>query len=198
MPENSSSSKSRHHHRHHHRKSLERKIRNAVLIATLLIGILTVSGLWVLRTFKPHATEIVRRSHPVRVIEIVDGDTFVAVDDKNDTLTCRIYGIEAPEADQPYGYEARKYLYNMILQRRVEILPKGETSRREQTVVVITRDNEDVADQLLRAGLAWYRNDSVNEVNYIRSVRLAQEEAIGIWSDPDCVAPWIWRENRGL
>lgn len=196
MSEKSASSTHRRHHRHHHRKSRKQKIRNGVLIATVAVGIITVLGLWTLRRFKPHTREIVRQSYPVRVVDIVDGDTFVGVGDNMDTMTYRIYSIEAPEQEQPQGYEARKYLYNMILQRRVEIIPKGEAGPGVQRAVVLTRDNEDVADQLLRAGLAWYRNDTVNELNYIRSVRFAQEEGVGIWSRPNSVAPWVWRETH--
>lgn len=166
------------------------------MIATIAVCFLTVLGLWILRSYRPHAPEIVRQSYAVRVTNVLDGDTFIGISDNLDTMTYHIYCIEAPESDQPQGYEARKYLYNMILQRRVEIMPKGGVRDGVQHAVVTTRDNEDVADQMLRAGLAWYRNDTVNELGYIRSLRFAQEEGAGIWSRPDNVAPWVWRERH--
>lgn len=43
---------------------------------------------------------------------------------------------------------------------------------------------------------AWYRNDTVNELRYIRSERFAQEEGVGIWASPDHVAPWEWRKRH--
>lgn len=62
-----------------------------------------------------------------------------------DTLTYNVYSIEAPEIEQPQGYEARKYLYNMILQRRVEVTPKGGRTPQGVRVIATTRDNDDVA-----------------------------------------------------
>ena len=115
----------RRHHRRHRRNSRKRKLRNGVLIATIAVGMLTVLGLKLIGRGKGHQAEIVQRSYPVRVISVVDGDTFLGLDDGGDTLTYNVYSIEAPEIEQPQGYEARKYLYNMILQRRVEVTPKG-------------------------------------------------------------------------
>ena len=160
------------------------------------MGILTVLGLKLIGRGKGHQAEIVQRSYPVRVISVVDGDTFLGLDDGGDTLTYNVYSIEAPEIEQPQGYEARKYLYNMILQRRVEVTPKGGRTPQGVRVIATTRDNDDVADLMLRSGFAWYRNDTVNELRYIRSERFAQEEGVGIWASPDHVAPWEWRKRH--
>ena len=175
----------RRHHRRHRRNSRKRKLRNGVLIATIAVGMLTVLGLKLIGRGKVHQAEIVQRSYPVRVISVVDGDT-----------TYNVYSIEAPEIEQPQGYEARKYLYNMILQRRVEVTPKGGRTPQGVRVIATTRDNDDVADLMLRSGFAWYRNDTVNELRYIRSERFAQEEGVGIWASPDHVAPWEWRKRH--
>lgn len=186
----------RRHHRRHRRNSRKRKLRNGVLIATIAVGMLTVLGLKLIGRGKVHQAEIVQRSYPVRVISVVDGDTFLGLDDGGDTLTYNVYSIEAPEIEQPQGYEARKYLYNMILQRRVEVTPKGGRTPQGVRVIATTRDNDDVADLMLRSGFAWYRNDTVNELRYIRSERFAQEEGVGIWVSPDHVAPWEWRKRH--
>ena len=178
----------RRHHRRHRRNSRKRKLRNGVLIATIAVGMLTVLGLKLIGRGKVHQAEIVQRSYPVRVISVVDGDTFLGLDDGGDTLTYNVYSIEAPEIEQPQGYEARKYLYNMILQRRVEVTPKGGRTPQGVRVIATTRDNDDVADLMLRSGFAWYRN--------IRSERFAQEEGVGIWASPDHVAPWEWRKRH--
>lgn len=185
-----------HHHRRHRKSSRKRRLRNGVLIATILVGILTVLGLKLIGRGKMHQAEIVHRSYPVRVIGVTDGDTFVGLSDRGDTLIYNVYGIEAPEIDQPQGYEARKYLYNMILQRRIEVTPQGGSTPQGLRVIATTHDNDDVADLMLRSGYAWYRNDSVNELRYIRAERFAQEEGVGIWATPDHIAPWEWRERR--
>ena len=193
MAERTSSHSDRHRRRHRKRK---RKLRNGVLIATAVVIAGTLLGLRFIERGKTQQAEIVQQSYPVQVISIEDGDTFVGIGERGDTATYRVYCIEAPEIDQPQGYEARKYLYNLILQRRVEVVPRGGTPAQGMRVIVTTRDNDDVADRMLRSGYAWYRNDSVNEVRYIRSQRFAQEEGVGIWSQPDDVAPGEWRRQR--
>lgn len=196
MAEQPYSAASRRHSRRHHRKhGKKRALRNAVLIATCLVAVLTVFGLKIIGRGKSHQAEIVQRSYPVRVISVVDGDTFLGLNDAGDTVTYNVYCIEAPELEQPNGYEARKYLYNMILQRRVEVTAMGQTPHGVQ-VIASTRDNDDVADVMLRSGFAWYRNDTVNELRYRRSERFAQEEGVGIWASPDPVAPWEWRRRH--
>lgn len=195
MAERTSSHSDRHRRRHRKRKR-KHKLRNGVLIVTAVVIAGTLLGLRFIGRGKTQQAEIVQQSYPVRVISIVDGDTFVGIGERGDTATYRVYCIEAPEIDQPQGYEARKYLYNLILQRRVEVSPRGGATPQGLYVIATTRDNDDVADRMLRSGYAWYRNDSVNEVRYIRSQRFAQEEGVGIWSQPDHVAPWEWRRQR--
>lgn len=93
----------RRHHRRHRRNSRKRKLRNGVLIATIAVGMLTVLGLKLIGRGKGHQAEIVQRSYPVRVISVVDGDTFLGLDDGGDTLTYNVYSIRLPKSNSRRG-----------------------------------------------------------------------------------------------
>ncbi len=52
-----------------------------------------------------------------KVIKVKDGDTVVI--ECGSSLTCRLYGIDAPEKKQPYGPEAKDYLKSLIYQQTI-------------------------------------------------------------------------------
>lgn len=93
----------RRHHRRHRRNSRKRKLRNGVLIATIAVGMLTVLGLKLIGRGKGHQAEIVQRSYPVRVISVVDGDTFLGLDDGGDTLTYNVTASRLPKSNSRRG-----------------------------------------------------------------------------------------------
>jgi endonuclease YncB( thermonuclease family) len=57
------------------------------------------------------------------VTQVIDGDTFYCLPSgsiagvrihKDGSITVRLYGIDAPEKDQPYGIEARNSLKELV------------------------------------------------------------------------------------
>jgi endonuclease YncB( thermonuclease family) len=60
------------------------------------------------------------------VTHIVDGDTFYCIPrgkitgvktHKDGSITVRLYGIDTPEKDQPYGIEARNFLKELVKEK---------------------------------------------------------------------------------
>ncbi len=191
----SSTTQHRHHHHKHRSKFKRHLLRNSVLLATLVVVVLAGVGLHYVRQWNVVRKEVSTEQFAVRVVKIIDGDTFMGLREKGDTLVCHIYCIEAPEIEQPQGFEARKCLHQAIFQQRVDISPKGYLAADELRAVVVTPNKEDVADLMLRSGYAWYHNDTVNEIRYRQAERYAQEDVVGIWSQPDRIAPWEWRKH---
>jgi endonuclease YncB( thermonuclease family) len=60
------------------------------------------------------------------VTEVIDGDTFYCIPKekvtgvrihKDGSISVRLYGIDAPEKDQPYGIEARNFLKELVKEK---------------------------------------------------------------------------------
>lgn len=82
-------------------------------------------------------------------LRVHDGDTFALADAKY-----RIWGVDAPELDQPWGIVAREALRQLLTSGEIATVSKGKSWSR--TVVQCSAGERDVALELLKMGLAWY------------------------------------------
>ena len=57
----------------------------------------------------------------MRVVEVVDGDTFIGVDAANVRRTIRLQNVDAPEIGEPGGAEAKQRLEAQILNQVVDV-----------------------------------------------------------------------------
>ena len=131
-----------------------------------------------------------------RVVRIADGDTVSVLDATNTQHKVRLYGIDTPEHDQPFGKAA-----TIALRQLVDEKPVG--------VVVVTRDsygrevgtlyqqgvNINVA--MVASGYAWwYQHYAPYEHQLAASEQRAREQRLGLWAQPHPVPPWDWRRGQ--
>lgn len=130
---------------------------------------------------------------PLRSDRVIDGDTFVVTD----LAVIRLWGVDAPEMDQPFGQEAKEALIKLLGHRRLTIEQKGTSFRR--LVARVHAGRQDVALELLKQGLAWHDSRyAPKQDNYARAEAEAKSQRLGVWSDPDAVPPWRWRKQHNL
>lgn len=122
------------------------------------------------------------------VIEVVDGDTV-----KVPGYTIRLYGVDAPEKDQPFGPQATRCLERLVAGRLVQVLPKGE-DRYGRLVAVLVVGDQEVNQALVVQGCAWAYPRTGRE--YQDEEELARLQGLGLWSQPDPIPPWEWREQK--
>ena len=97
-----------------------------------------------------------------RVKSVVDGDTLVVSREPSLEVRIRLFGIDCPEGDQPYGDRARAELAEWVQGREVRVEP---TDRDDwgRTVARISVGEIDVNAELVRSGAAWvflrYKHD---------------------------------------
>ncbi len=136
-----------------------------------------------------------------KVIKVSDGDTISVKKLKNnvldgDLIKVRLYGIDAPEKDQDFGYESKKALMNYVSNKTIEIDIKSK-DRYGRSVGILYVDGRNINEELLRDGYVWYyeQYDKNNE----RS-RLLQENAmknkLGLFSKKGYVEPWKFRKAK--
>ena len=132
-----------------------------------------------------------------KVTKIIDGDSLKVRNGKK-VYEIRLYGIDAPEYDQPYASKARKLVKRRILGKRVNIDPV-EWDKYHRLVAIVSYKDEAINERLLRYGLAWYY-PKYCKMSFCRSWKKigkkAKKEKQNIWSYSDPVAPWKWRYNK--
>ena len=120
------------------------------------------------------------------------GDTC-KVNDNTVFYTFKILGIDAPELDQPYGKEARRYTRNLLKSHRIQL--KCTTGFLKTKVCKIDMDGQDVASLIVQEGFAWDKPEE-SFGKYRRYQHEAMEANRGLWSDDTkaILSPFCWRE----
>ncbi len=121
------------------------------------------------------------------VLEVVDGDTV-----RIPGYTVRLYGVDAPEKDQPFGPQATMCLAALVWGRIVEVYPRDE-DRYGRLVAVLKVGDREVNETLVARGCAWAYPKTGRE--YRDEERRAREQGLGLWSQPDPIPPWEWRRR---
>ena len=133
------------------------------------------------------------------VLAVPDGDGLrVQCDGQPAPIAIRVKAADAPElphrslriAEQPYGREAQANLAALCYGKRAEVEPHGISFQR--TVAVVRCDGVDVASAQVAAGYAWaWRPSKRSPLRALEAQARAQH--VGLWADPQPVAPWAWR-----
>ena len=126
-----------------------------------------------------------------RVTRIVDGDTVYT----KDGTKIRLYGIDTPERDQPYGKQATRAL-DRLIKTKIFVLEK-DTDRYGRLVgVLYTPEGLNVNLEMVCGGHAWwYERYARFDSDLEDCQESAQEAGLGLWANDDPVAPWVWRRR---
>lgn len=131
----------------------------------------------------------------VKPLWIHDGDTFKATISNKAVIDCRIFGIDAPELNQPWGKVSKSALIELIHQKNIRIVKLSESYSR--SVVTVECSGRDIALELLKMGLAWHSDiHAPDKKDYAEAQAEARKEKRGLWSDKSPVPPWHWRQKK--
>lgn len=145
---------------------------------------------------KPFMPVLPRGYYIARVIDVIDGDNIAVLKDgKRENI--RLYGIDAPELDQPYGEESKAFLHSRFFDKRV-IVYELEMDRYNRPVALVIEVGMDTAYdagmEQVSHGLAWaYRHYSDL---YEQEDSAAQLQEIGLWRDKNPTPPWEHRKQK--
>jgi endonuclease YncB( thermonuclease family) len=125
-----------------------------------------------------------------RVARVIDGDTIQVVREGASTRV-ELAGVDCPESGQPFAADARKHTTAHALRKDAlfTVTDEEETLR-----AVVTVAEPSLNEDLLARGLAWYDKETANDPKLAELEAEAREKKLGLWSDPDPVPPWEWRE----
>ena len=140
---------------------------------------------------------------------VYDGDTL-RVRRGVQELKIRFCGIDAPEKNQPRGIESRDYLRSLIAKGdgSVILIPieKDRYGQMVAEVFIRPRPGQGYSPEqelylngeMVQAGLAYhyerYSGNCENRGAIAAAEEIAQNTRAGVWSDPNAVKPWEWRQ----
>ena len=149
----------------------------------------------------PHVSQHTESHHSdpqqlyLKVVGVHDGDTITGLDEDKNQFKIRLDAIDAPELGMPFGQASRKALREKVFGKMVVVIVKTK-DRYGRTVGHVLLDKRDMNLEMLEEGMAWHY------AHYDHNKRLAEVEkearanSIGLWRDPNPVAPWDWRKAK--
>lgn len=131
------------------------------------------------------------------VVKVSDGDT-ITVQTAKDKVKVRLFGIDAPEAKQPYGDKATNFVKRTVLDEYITA-EKIATDRYGRTVALVYLGDFDVMlnEELIRNAYAWVYKRYCNieplcsELSDIERSNMSHRK--GIFSQDNPIPPWEWR-----
>lgn len=131
-----------------------------------------------------------------KVVAIADGDTLTVVTASKRKHRIRLAGIDAPEKHQSFGTRSKESLADLCFGKQAEVT-SHVTDRYKRRVANVRCAGVDASAEQVSRGMAWVyrRYVSGNYHFYLLEfgARIAQR---GLWTDPDPVAPWEWRNHK--
>jgi len=126
-----------------------------------------------------------------------DGDSFV-VKKNNTNVTIRLWGIDAPEYDQPHSKSSKDALEQLLSKKRLRIIPK-DIDKYGRTVAIVEVENIIVNSVLVAKGNAWvhtyYCLEPVCDLWYELEEK-ARSARSGLWSGDKPIEPWVWKMKK--
>jgi endonuclease YncB( thermonuclease family) len=130
---------------------------------------------------------------------VTDGDTIKVLEGEKQLLRIRLAFCDAPEKKQAFGTRAKQAMSELVFGKDIELRPHA-IDRYGRAVAQVEVDGKDIGFEMVRQGLAWVYDRYITEasIEIQETYRKAQEEAkanrLGLWSDPNSMPPWIFRD----
>lgn len=147
-----------------------------------ILGVaLVAAGAWALRSKRTQ----------LKVLKVLDGDTFIVIDANGRKQRARLRGCDCPEMDQRLGAESRDFVAKLIEGRWVPARTWGKDRYGRRIVEFWTPIP--LSRILLREGLAWPLPG--HSARGSLSARLQRK---GVWGLAFRKAPWEAASRRGF
>lgn len=131
-----------------------------------------------------------------KVIKVIDGDTLI-VTTANVKMKIRLWGIDCPEYNQPYGLAAKKFTNLLCTEKIVTIRIIATDKYQRKVSVVLLKNNQSLNELLVKNGFAWwYEWYARDAVTLDAAQNFAKNNCLGLWQDQKPIKPWVWRLSQ--
>lgn len=138
------------------------------------------------------------------VQKVSDGDTLNVLDETGQKHRIRLAFIDAPELKQDFGEASQKFLENQLLNQKVEIVVR-DIDRYQREVATVYWHGKDMNLIQLKQGNAWHYQEYAKSKKgqnpsdfrlYEHAEHQARNQGLGLWENPNALAPWVFRKNQ--
>jgi|GEM_PF-2410884 len=138
------------------------------------------------------------------VVEVLDGDTFDIVTRENKSVRILLYGIDAPEIDQPFGDVAKGWLSQHVEESWVRFIPHREDDSGVTFADVYAIYPRPIRSMqcfdwnlsflMISKGLAWHDMRATGRTGFADVEFYSADHKYGLWATSPQTAPWEWRK----
>lgn len=130
------------------------------------------------------------------VLWVTDGDSLRVLIRGRDTEV-RLADVDAPEREQPYGWNAKLQLIDLVRDKHVVIRPR-DVDQYGRIVAFVWAGDVAVNRELVVRGSAWFYAQYADGDAFYRVEQEARSSKRGLWALPleDRKEPWVWRRER--
>ena len=133
----------------------------------------------------------------VSVISIIDGDSIM-VRRGVEELEIRLWGIDAPEYDQPHARAAYNALRSVVIDSDLT-LEVVDRDKYDRLVVIAQKDRLNVNEYMVRTGYAWvhiyYCKAEICKKWYKLQAEARRKKG-GLWEYDSPIPPWTWKAEK--
>lgn len=129
------------------------------------------------------------------VVHVGDGDTIRILLEDGREQKVRLWGIDAPESDQPHGNESRKVLANLVAGKAVVVKHRNKYHQK-RLIGAVYIDGVDIQLEMVREGAAWHAGRYRKSLQQEEVQCEARTESRGLWGLPNPIPPDEWRRGR--
>ena len=136
-----------------------------------------------------------------RVLYVSDGDTIsvkkiINGEKSGDLIKIRLFGIDAPETSQDYGYESKMVLMSMVKDKNIEIENRGK-DRYDRVLAIVYHEKNNINEEMVKQGHAWwYEEYDKNNEKMKKYQENARKNRLGLFVKKGYMPPWEFRNNR--
>ncbi len=142
------------------------------------------------------ATLALAQPRPVQVLRVIDGDSLIIAGKGGAGVDVRLQGIDAPEACQAWGREARAALEERLRGSSVTWSTRGQDAHGRQLATLWT-DGDELNAWLVVEGHAWSSRYKWDRGPYVKQERVAAALSRGLHATSGAVQPAEFRRSRG-
>jgi micrococcal nuclease len=127
--------------------------------------------------------------------DVYDGDTF-KLNENGQIIKIRMFGIDAPEANQKHGKEAGDALRELIDGKEIRIRIENKDVYGRTVGEPWLGDSVNVSIWMLKNGHGWwYKTYSKKRTDFEAAEAEAKAKKLGLWAEEKPMPPWDFRKQ---